>query len=213
MYCYLQTIVSDATHTTAVHLIWIIACLLNNKHALEKVQEEIDIKVGKNRWVEDSDIKNLTYFQATIKEVLRLYPPSPMLVHEASADCQVLGYHIPKGTRLFVNVWKLQKDPKFWPKPEKFLPERFLTTKANVDVYGKDLEFIPFGSGRRSCPGITMAMQVTYLSIARLLQAFDFETPNNEPVDMTEGPGFTAVKKTPLEVVVKPRMLPMYYGV
>ncbi|KAK6787921.1 hypothetical protein RDI58_016446 [Solanum bulbocastanum] len=209
----IKTIVSDATHTTAVHLIWIIACLLNNKHVLEKVHEEIDTKVGKDCWVEDSDIKNLTYFQATIKEVLRLYPPSPMLLHEALADCQVLGYHITKGTRLFVNVWKLQKDPKFWPEPEKFLPERFLTTKAKVDVYGKDLEFIPFGSGRRSCPGITMAMQVTYLSIARLLQAFDFETPNNESVDMTEGLGFTAVKKIPLEVVVKPRMLPMYYGV
>ncbi|XP_004241385.1 nicotine N-demethylase CYP82E4-like [Solanum lycopersicum] len=206
------TIVSDATHTTAVHLIWIIACLLNNKHVLEKVHEEIDTKVGKDRWVEDSDIKNLMYFQATIKEVLRLYPPSPMLVHEALADCQVLGYHISKGTRLFVNVWKLQKDSKFWPEPEKFLPERFLTTKAKVDVYGKDLEFIPFGSGRRSCPGITMAMQVTYLSIARLLQAFDFDLPNNDPLDMTEGPGFTAVKKVPLEVVVKPRMLPMYYG-
>ncbi|CAN4100701.1 unnamed protein product [Withania somnifera] len=196
------TIVSDATHTTAVHLIWIIACLLNNKHVLQKVQEEIDTKVGRERWAEDSDIKNLVYFQATIKEVLRLYPPSPMLVHEALADCQVLGYHIPKGTRLFVNVWKLQKDPKFWPEPDKFLPERFLTTKANVDVYGKDLEFIPFGSGRRSCPGITMAMQL-----------FDFETPDNGPIDMTEGPGFTAVKKTPLEVVVKPRMLPLYYGV
>ncbi|PHU15726.1 hypothetical protein BC332_16931 [Capsicum chinense] len=207
------TIVSDATHTTAVHLIWIIACLLNNKQVLEKVQEEIDTKVGRDRWVEDSDIKNLIYFQATIKEVLRLYPPSPMLVHEALDDCQVLGYHIPKGTRLFVNVWKLQKDPKFWPEPEKFLPERFLTTKAKVDVYGKDLEFIPFGSGRRSCPGITMAMQVTYLSIARLLQAFDFETLDDGPVDMTEGPGFTAVKKTPLELVVKPRMLPLYYGV
>ncbi|MCD7453682.1 hypothetical protein HAX54_021837 [Datura stramonium] len=206
------TIVSDATHTTAVHLIWIIACLLNNKHVLKKVQEEIDTKIGRDRWVEDSDIKNLTYFQAMIKEVLRLYPPSPMLVHEASADCQVLGYHILKGTRLFVNMWKLQKDPKFWPEPEKFLPERFLTTKVKVDVYGKDLEFIPFGSGRRSCPGITMAMQVTHLSIARLLQAFDFETPDNDPVNMTEGPGFTAVKKTPMEVVVKPRMLPVYYG-
>lgn len=186
---------------------WVLANLLNNRHALERVQEELDHEVGRDRWVEDSEIERLVYLQAVIKETFRLYPSAPLLVpHESMEDCRVSGYKIPKGTRLLVNVWKLQRDPRIWSNPDEFQPERFLTTHENVDILGQNFELIPFGSGRRSCPGINWALQVMRLTIARLLQGFDLTTPLNAPVDMSEGLGATLPKATPLEVVLTPRL-------
>lgn len=174
---------------------------------MKKAQEEIDNNVGKERWVEETDIKHLVYLQAVVKEALRLYPPGPLSVpHQTTEDCNVTGFFIPKGTRLFVNVWKLHRDPRIWPEPEKFLPERFLTWQAELDVSGHHFEFIPFGSGRRSCPGITFAMQVTHLTLARLLQGFNMTTPSNLPVDMTEGQAITMPKANPVEALMTPRL-------
>lgn len=179
---------------------------------MELAQEELDLKVGRERWVEDSDIANLVYMQAIVKETLRLYPPGPVSVpHEATEDCFIAGYQIPKGTRLFVNLWKLHRDPNVWSNPDEFIPERFLTNHANVDVLGQHFELIPFGSGRRSCPGITFALQVLHLTIARMLQGFSITTPLNEPVDMTEGLSITLPKATPLEVLIIPRLCPELY--
>ncbi|KAI3461837.1 hypothetical protein Pfo_018500 [Paulownia fortunei] len=198
--------------TTSIHLTWLLSVLLNNRQVMQRAQEEIDTKVGKERWVEESDIKNLVYLQAIVKETLRLFPPGPLSVpHEAMEDCHVSGYHVPKGTRLLVNVWKLHRDPNIWPEPDNFIPERFLTSHAEVDFTGQHHEFIPFGSGRRSCPGITFAMQVTHLTLARLLQGFDFKTPSNMPVDMTEGLAITLPKATPLEVLITPRLSGVLY--
>ncbi|CAK9180595.1 unnamed protein product [Ilex paraguariensis] len=180
---------------------------------MKRAQEEIEIKVGKNKWVEESDINNLVYLQAIVKETLRLYPPGPLSVpHEAMEDCNVGGYHIPKGTRLLVNVWKLHRDPRIWSDPETFMPERFLTNHTEVDVGGQQFEYTPFGSGRRSCPGMTFAMQVTHLTLARLLQGFDFKTPADAPVDMTEGLGITLPKATPVHVLITPRLSSELYG-
>ncbi|PHT28948.1 Cytochrome 82G1 [Capsicum baccatum] len=160
-----------ASDTTAIHLNWVMVTLLNHRDAMKKVQDELDTNVGRNRWVEESDIKDLVYFQAVVKETLRLYPRAPLLApHESVEDCIVQGYHIPKGTRLWVNTMKLHRDLKIWSNPDTFDPERFLTSQAGVDVCGHQYEFIPFGSGRRSCPGITYATQVTHLAIAHLLQ-------------------------------------------
>uniref|UniRef100_A0A5B6ZXT1 Uncharacterized protein n=1 Tax=Davidia involucrata TaxID=16924 RepID=A0A5B6ZXT1_DAVIN len=203
----IENLILAASDTTSINLTWLLSILLNNRHALKHAQEEIDIKVGTERWVQESDIKNLVYLQAIVKETLRLYPPGPLSVpHEALEDCHVGGYPIPKGTRLLVNVWKLHRDPRIWSEPEKFMPERFMTSHAEVDVSGQHFEFTPFGSGRRSCPGITFAMQVTHLTLARLLQGFDFTTPSDEPVNMTEGLGITLPKATPLEVFITPRL-------
>ena len=123
-------------------------------------------------------INDLVYLQAIIKESLRLYPPVPLSVpHEAMEDCHVCDYYIPKGTHLFVNVWKLHWDPRVWENPEEFLPERFLTSHANVDALGQHFEFIPFGSGRRSYLGSKFSFQVSHLTLAHLLQGFEFQTP------------------------------------
>ncbi|XWS31239.1 hypothetical protein CRYUN_Cryun23aG0060500 [Craigia yunnanensis] len=193
--------------TTSITLTWILSNLMNNRHALRCAQEELDLNVGRDKWVQDSDIEKLVYLQAVFKETLRLYPPGPISVpHEASEDCSVSGYHVQKGTRVIVNLWKLHRDPRIWSNPDEFQPERFLTSPKNVDVLGQHFELIPFGSGRRSCPGMTLALQMTHLTIARILHRFDLTTPFDEPVDMTEGLGITMPKATPLEVILSPRL-------
>ncbi|MBA0579212.1 hypothetical protein Gorai_021475, partial [Gossypium raimondii] len=137
----------------------------------------LDLEIGRDRWVQDSDIEKLVYLKAIIKETFRLYPAAPISVpHEAMEDCRASGYHIPKGTRLFVNLWKLHRDPR-----------------------------LPFCSGGRSCPGMTLALQLTHLTIARLLQGFDLTTPFNAPVDISEGTG-AVMPKTTLQLVLTPRL-------
>ncbi|XP_060209967.1 nicotine N-demethylase CYP82E3-like [Lycium barbarum] len=206
------SLILDGSGTTSVHLIWIMSLLLNNPHAMKQAQDEIDTKVGKERWVEESDIKNLVYLQAIVKETSRLYPPVPLLLpHEAVQDCQVAGYDIPKGTRLYINAWKIHRDPNIWSEPEKFMPERFLTSKANIDAGGQHFEFIPFGSGRQSCPGKTFATLLTHLTFARLLQGFDFSKSSNKPIDMTEGVGITLPNVNQVEVLVTSRLSSKLY--
>ncbi|KAJ1387943.1 Cytochrome P450 [Sesbania bispinosa] len=205
-------LILGGSDTTAGTLTWAISLLLNNRQALKKAQEELDMNVGMDRQVEESDIKNLVYLQAIIKETLRLYPAGPLLgPREAQEDCNVAGYHVPAGTRLVVNLWKIHRDPKIWEDPSVFKPERFLTSHE-VDVRGQNFELIPFGSGRRSCPGMSFALLVLHLTLARLLHAFEFATPSHEPVDMTESPGLTIPKATPLEVLLTPRLPAQLYA-
>ncbi|KAJ6751484.1 hypothetical protein OIU85_001964 [Salix viminalis] len=130
-----MTLIIAGADTTSITLTWIISNLLNHRRSLQLAQEELDLKVGRERWAEDSDIENLVYIQAIIKETLRLYPPGPLsAAHEATEDFCVAGYHIPKGTRLFANLWKLHRDPNLWSNPDEYMPERFLTDQANVEV-------------------------------------------------------------------------------
>ncbi|XP_021285064.1 cytochrome P450 82C4-like [Herrania umbratica] len=200
-------LILGGTDTTAGTLTWAISLLLNNPKLLKKAQEELDLQVGRERLVDESDVQNLVYLQAIIKETLRLYPAGPLLgPREAMNDCTIAGYHVPAGARLVVNVWKIQRDPRVWSNPSAFKPERFLTSHANVDVRGQQFELIPFGSGRRSCPGASFALQLLHLTLARFLHAFELSTPLDQPVDMTESPGLTIPKATPLEVLLEPRL-------
>ncbi|KAF2292568.1 hypothetical protein GH714_025632 [Hevea brasiliensis] len=205
-------IILAGSDTTAITTIWALSSLVNNRRALKRAQEEIDQKVGRDRCVQVSDVEKLEYLTAIIKETLRLYPPGPLGVpREAAEDCFISGYFIPKGTRLFTHLWKLHRDPNVWSDPEEFIPERFLTINANLDVTGQNFEYLPFSAGRRSCPGLNLAMQVLHLSLARLIQAFDLKTPSNEPVDMTEAQGIVMPRETPLEIVAVPRLAPEFY--
>ncbi|PHU20891.1 Cytochrome 82C4 [Capsicum chinense] len=168
-------------------------------------QDELDTHVGKNGRVQESDIKNLVYLQAIAKESLRLYSPGPILLpHESIDDCVVSGYDIPKGTRLLVNIWKFQRDPKIWSNLHEFKPERFLTTNKDVDVRGNHFEIIPFGSGRRMCPGVSLDL-VHYVLVV-LLQGFEIKRPSDEPIEMSESFGLTILKASPLEVHLTPRL-------
>ena len=167
----------------------------------------MDTLIGKDKWVQESNTKDLKYLQAIVKETLRLYPPAPLTgIREAIDDCYVAGYPVSKGTRLFINLWKLHRDPEIWSNPDEFQPERFLTTCADIDFHGQNFEFIPFSSGRRSCPGMTFGMQVVHLTLARLLQGFDISTKGGAPVDMSEGLGVALPKQNTLEIMLKPRL-------
>ncbi|KAK0603345.1 hypothetical protein LWI29_003976 [Acer saccharum] len=204
------------TDTTLVTLTWAVSLLLNNPHELKKVQNELLIHIGKDRAVEESDIKNLTYLQAVIKETLRLYPPSPIIHRASIEDCTLssTGYHVPSGTRMMVNAWKIQRDGRVWSDTDKFQPERFLTSKKDIDFRGQNFELIPFGSGRRSCPGISLALQMVHFTLASLLHSFEVVMPpssGEDHVDMTESNGLTNLKATPLQVLVTPCLDPKFY--
>lgn len=192
--------------TTMVTLTWALSLLLNHQMELKKVQDELNTHIGKDRKVEESDIKNLVYLQAVAKETLRLYPPSPIITLRAAMnDCTFsCGYHIPAGTQLMVNVWKIHRDGRVWTDPHDFKPERFLTSHRDVDVRSPNCELVPFGSGRRVCPGASLALRMVQLTLARLLHSFNVTSPSNQAVDMTGSPGLTNLKATPLEVVLTP---------
>ncbi|XP_024972548.1 cytochrome P450 CYP82D47-like [Cynara cardunculus var. scolymus] len=208
------SLIIGGTDTTSVMLTWALSLLLNNRYALRKAQEELETHVEKDRQVNELDIKNLVYLQAIVKETLRLYPAGFLGGPRAfSKDCTVSGYHVPKGTWLLINMWKLHRDPKIWSDPLEFRPERFLTPNhKDVDVKGGDFELIPFGAGRRSCPGMGFGLQALHLVLATLLHNFDISTPNGAPVDMTETAGMTNAKATPLEVLVIPRLVATING-
>ena len=200
----MQNLVVGASDTTTVTLTWALSLLLNNRDTLKRAQQELDIQVGKERLVTEQDIKKLVYLQGIIKETLRLYPPAPLAgPRQFSEDCTLGGYYVSKGTRLILNLSKIQKDSRIWSNPIEFRPERFLTTH---DPRGKHFEFIPFGAGRRACPGMTFALQMLHLTLASFLQAFDFSTPSNVHVDMHESFELTNIKSTPLEVLISPRL-------
>ncbi|XP_068653854.1 xanthotoxin 5-hydroxylase CYP82C4-like [Aristolochia californica] len=153
------TTILAATDTSFITLTWTLALLLNNRHELKKAQDEIDTIILKDRTLNESDIENLSCLRAIVKESLRLYPAAPLAVpHEAMEDCNVGGFHVPTGTRIIANLYKLHRDPRVWPEPEEFRPSRFLSSHRDKDLRGKHFEFIPFGSGRQMCPGITSAL-------------------------------------------------------
>ncbi|XP_071720328.1 cytochrome P450 CYP82D47-like [Rutidosis leptorrhynchoides] len=202
-----QQLLTAGTDTTSSTLTWALSLLVNNPKALEIAQCELDEQVGRKRLVEESDLKNLVYLNAIIKETMRLYPPGGLsLPHESTEDCIVNGYHIPKGTILLVNLWKIHRDRNIWSDPNEFRPERFMKSHKDVDVKGNHFELIPFGSGRRMCPGVLFALKALSLTLASLLQQFVLKNPSQEPVDMTEIFGMTNSKATPLEVLLAPRL-------
>ncbi|KAJ9567970.1 hypothetical protein OSB04_003936 [Centaurea solstitialis] len=210
----LQQLLIAGLDTTSVTLTWALSLLLNNPKSLKIVQDEIDEHVGRDRLVEESDLKNLIYLDVVIKETLRLYPVAPLSVpHESMEDCIVGGYNIPKGTRVLVNLSKMQRDPNIWSDPSEFRPERFLTSHKDIDVKGKHFELLPFGSGRRMCPGILFALQSLGLTLATLIQHFVLQKPSNELIDTSETPGLINNKATPLMILLSPRLSSNMYHV
>ncbi|XP_003634362.2 cytochrome P450 CYP82D47 [Vitis vinifera] len=200
-------LIGGGTDTTSGTLTWAISLLLNNPHILRKAQEELDAHVGKERIVNEMDISKLVYLQAIVKETLRLNPTAPLSGPRQFIQDSILGgYYISKGTRLILNLTKIQRDPRVWLNPMEFQPDRFLTTHKDVDVRGKHFELTPFGGGRRICPGAIFALQVLHLTLANFLHRFQLSTPSDAPVDMSESFGLTNIKSTPLEVLISPRL-------
>lgn len=199
---FVLNLLTAGTDTSGTTMEWAFSLLLNNTHVLKKAQKEINTHVGKHRLVDESDMNSLPYIRCILNETLRLYPALPLLVpHESSDDCVVGGYHIPRGTTLLVNQWAIHRDPDLWSDPERFQPERFEKVERIKDGFS----FMPFGSGRRRCPGEGLAMRIVGLTLGLLLQCFDWERVGEELVDMSQGPGLTMPKAQPLVAKCRPR--------
>ncbi|KAF8050443.1 hypothetical protein N665_1964s0004 [Sinapis alba] len=201
---------SAGTDTNSSTVEWAMAELLQNPKTMTKVQDEINSVIGQNGVVQESDISQLPYLQAVVKETFRLHPAAPLLLpRKAETDVEILGFHVPKDTQVLVNVWAVGRDPSRWENPNRFEPERFLGKET--DVKGRDYELTPFGAGRRICPGLPLAVKTVPLMLASLLYSFDWKLPNgvaSEDLDMDESFGLTLHKTNALHAVpVKKRII------
>jgi len=199
----LLDVYTAGTDTTAAVLEWAFAELLKHPKTFKKVQDEVRMVLQGKEHINQQDIEKMKYLKAVIKETLRLHPPAPTLIPRAcSQDVKVMGYNVTKGTRVIINGWAIQRDPKVWDEPNEFKPERFLDSA--VDYKGQDFDLIPFGAGRRGCPGMAFAIAIDEHVLATVLHKFDWELPNGEDLDMEEHPGITIHKKVPLLAYAKP---------
>lgn len=196
------------TETSALTTEWTFSELLKKPEIFKRATEELDRVIGKEQWVEEKDIVNLPYIEAIAKEGMRLHPVAPMLVpRQTLEDTTINGYDIPKGTRVYVNIWSIGRDPTIWENPNEFCPERFIG--STVDIKGHDFELLPFGSGRRMCPGYPLAIKVIQMSLANLIHGFNWKLPGDmkkEELCMDESLGASAPRKIPLLVVAEPRL-------
>ncbi|KAL3696130.1 hypothetical protein R1sor_010206 [Riccia sorocarpa] len=197
------------TDTSADQVMWTLTELMRHPEIRSKLQQEIDQVVGQHRAVEESDLPQLKYLEAVVKESLRLHPVVPLLLpHENLVKTKVFGYDIPAQTRVYLNVYAIQRDPQVWENPLTFKPERFLK-KENKDFRGHDFEFLPFGSGRRACPGMNLGLIMMHLTVAQMLHACEFSLPPGmtpEQVSVEETFVLTAVRAHPLQLLVAPRL-------
>lgn len=164
--------------------------------------------VGNDNNVEESHLSKLTYLHAVVKETLRLHPAAPLLLPRSpSKSCNVGGYNIPKGTKVFLNAWAMHRDPHFWATPTEFRPERFLEAHdEKLDYFGNNLKYIPFGAGRRICAGLPLGERMLMHVVAMLLHLFEWKLPNGSKLDCEEKLGVVLEKSTPLIAVPVPRL-------
>ncbi|XP_076899792.1 cytochrome P450 93A3-like [Bidens hawaiensis] len=207
---FILNIFVAGTDNSAIITEWALSELINHPNVMKKAIEEIDNIVGKNRLLQESDIPNLPYLQAIVKETLRLHPPVPMIPRKSTDDRTVAGYHIQANTSIFINVWALGRDPNYWENPLEFRPERF--EEKLMDVRGQHFELLPFGSGRRMCPGTSLGLNMVYATFGAMIQCFEWKTGkdgNLSNVDMEEGCGLNLPRANPLVCVPVARLHPI----
>ena len=180
---------------------WAIAELINRPDVFDKVRDEIKSVVG-SRLVEESDIPNLPYLQAVVKETLRLYPSVPVSTRECRETCKIKGFDIPEKTMVAINLYSIMRDPELWDDPTEFRPERFLSVSSN-EKKGQNFNYVPFGSGRRRCPGSMLASGLLNISVAALVQCFDWKVCEDgddgaNKVNMEVGAGMSLGRAHPL---------------
>lgn len=201
------------TETVASGIEWAMTELMKSPSDLKRVQQELRDVVGLHRKVEESDLDKLTYFKCCLKEVLRLHPPIPLLLHETAEDAVIGGYYVPKKSRVMINAWAIGRDKDSWEDPVSFKPSRFLR-EGVPDYKRSNFEFIPFGSGRRSCPGMQLGLHALDMAVAHLLHCFTWELPDGmkpSQLDMHDVFGLTAPRAVRLVAVPTPRLLcPLY---
>ncbi|KAL7256083.1 hypothetical protein ACSBR1_010083 [Camellia fascicularis] len=185
----ISVMILAGTDTSSVTIEWAMSLLVNHLEVLKKVRAEINTNVGQDRLIDEHDLPKLHYLQAIISETFRLFPTVPLLVpHVSSDDCIIGGFNIPRGTMLLV-----------WDDPASFKPERF----EGGEVEGHKL--MPFGMGRRACPGAGLGQHVVGLALGSLIQCFEWERFTKKAIDLTEGKGLTMPKAVPLEAMCKAR--------
>nr|AAZ07704.1 cytochrome P450 monooxygenase isoform I [Sesamum indicum] len=191
------------TDTTSSTVEWAMAELLRNPEKMWKTRDELRNVVGQKEEIQESDISQLPYLRAVVKETFRLHPAAPLLVpHKAEEEVEISGYIVPKNAQVLVNVWAMGRDSSVWPNPDVFMPERFLETET--DVHGRHFELLPFGGGRRICVGLPLAYRMVHLMLATLVSSFDWKLEEGlkpEAVDMDERFGLTLQKAVPLVAV------------
>ncbi|GFP88415.1 cytochrome p450 71a8 [Phtheirospermum japonicum] len=192
-------IFAGGTDTTSATLEWAMTELLRHPQVLKELQNEVREILNDKPDITDNDLGKMRYLKAVIRETLRLHPPIPFLARVAREDVKVMGYDVAAGTMVITNAWAIGRDPNSWDGPEDFRPERFLSSL--IDFKGLDFELVPFGAGRRGCPGTTFAMASVELVLANLVHKFQWELPKGmklDDLDMMEQPGVTIHRKNPL---------------
>ncbi|XP_073043169.1 cytochrome P450 98A3-like [Primulina eburnea] len=204
----LWDMVSAGMDTVTITVEWGMAEMVRNPRVQQKIQEELDRVIGQDRIMTEADIPNLPYLQCVVKECFRVHPPTPLLLpHKANSNVKIGGYDIPKGSTVNVNLWSLARDPAVWKAPLEFWPERFL--EEDIDMKGTDYRLLPFGSGRRVCPGAQLAINFVTSILGHMLHHFTWTMPAGmrpEDIDMNEQPGLVIYMKTPFKAVPTPRL-------
>ncbi|KAG2332327.1 hypothetical protein Bca4012_018090 [Brassica carinata] len=204
----LWDMITAGMDTTAITAEWAMAEMIKNPRVQQKVQEEFDRVVGLDRVLTEPDFTRLPYLQCVVKESFRLHPPTPlMLPHRSNAHVKIGGYDIPKGSNVHVNVWAVARDPAVWENPLEFRPERFL--EEDVDMKGHDFRLLPFGAGRRVCPGAQLGINLVTSMMSHLLHHFVWTPPQGtkpDEIDMSESPGLVTYMRVPVQAVATPRL-------
>ncbi|CAN1747946.1 Geraniol 8-hydroxylase [Linum perenne] len=199
-----QDLFVAGTDTVTSTIEWAMAELLRNPNAFAKAKEELHKTIGKDNHLHESDIMRLPFLRAIIKENFRLHPAGPLLVpRKAGSEVEIFGFTVPKGSQVIINAWAMGRDPTIWDNPNFFRPERFIGSEIDVDidVGGNSFELIPFGGGRRICPGLPLAMRMLHMMLGTLVHWFDWKLVDGvdpKSLDMEEKFGITLQKAKPL---------------
>ncbi|KAB1201180.1 Cytochrome P450 71A9 [Morella rubra] len=191
------------TDTSSATLEWTMTELARNPMVMKKAQEEVRNIASSTGKVEESHLQHLHYLKAVIKETMRLHPPVPLLVpRESMEKCNLDGYEIPAKSRILINAYAIGRDPQSWENPLEYNPERFMGN--DIDIKDQDFRFLPFGGGRRGCPGYSFGLATVEIALARLLYHFDWALPKGvgaEEMDLSEIFGLATRKRTPIVLV------------
>nr|XP_027108709.1 cytochrome P450 703A2-like [Coffea arabica] len=213
----IQDMIAAATDTSAVTNEWAMAEVIKHPTVLEKIQEELDTVVGRDRMVTESDLAHLNYLRCVVRETFRMHPAGPFLIpHESVRATTINGYHIPAKTRVFINTHGLGRNTKIWDDVEEFRPERHLTGDGSrVEIsHGSDFKILPFSAGKRKCPGAPLGVTLVLMALARLFHCFDWRPADGlrpQDIDTSEVYGMTMPKAIPLVAIARPRLPSHFY--
>ncbi|EFJ16442.1 hypothetical protein SELMODRAFT_268606 [Selaginella moellendorffii] len=202
-----QDILLGAVDSSALSVEWAMAELLRHPAELSRARREIDDVVGSQRLVEDSDLPKLRYVEAIAKETLRLHQVTPLINPKLveGGPIKLGGFTIPAGALVYLSSYAIGMDEKFWKEPLEFRPQRFI--EQDIDVFGQNFHFVPFGTGRRVCPGAKLGLDTVRIGVATLVQGFDWELDQDPAkLDMAETFGLVCQKTQPLVAIPRPRL-------